>query len=1286
MKKLIFGSIALLALCCAVLTSCLVPPNGGSGNEGGDDPGRDNYSIVRSEESGNTMMSVREAYYAKYYLMLNIVSDDTEVTGKEIVMGETSRAITKQAKSLLEAAIAKESYKDGAGFIVYKSGDSFAVYWSDVYITDKAIDYFITEYINADAMNQKDGYVYTDVFSLSAYKKSDEAVLEEEYYAKIAEGLGADAAEALRNLYAIYDERLYMWEASLYDPGVGGYYYSNSALATQGYLPDLESTVQALRFIAQSGMLNNFGGSANDLRHVLPEEMVQSFINFAHSCQSSADGYYYHPQWGENISDLRQGRDLGWGVSLLSIFGEIPLYNTPSGVKGSLGAPGYSGTSSLTEKFGTGSVVTAVSRVMPCAVADRFSSEEKFTAYFNSFSWADPTVGSHEGSSYHPAGTLSGQTSQIKAAGLGELCIRLYDEMQERVQENLRAAGLPENGLWDPHNSYDAINGVMKITAMYSDLGGKINYAEQIMECVIEIILLEEEDFDGNTPTGGITVYNPWVSASAVLSNMNKFGSKEDVAYFRGIIRDNAADAISATMRKAVLFKRDDGSFGIYSSGKAPANQYGSPIAVKDSIEGDINGAGVISTGTLRTMSSTLKISEFIGWELLPMFYESDLDVYLDIMLNASPVVKDEIVLSNDPVGFEDDARGTTNSDISGVNLETYGGNFSVEADPVDPTNNALKLSTVYSDIGGDRITVSAVSQSAKTHCYVLEWDMYVDEIVGTPTVPFQIKLDDCFMLAFGYDSGRLELYSYSGTSGSSVTEKLGVSVKLGEWHKYRVEYYRLDDGTTATKIYVDDQLRAISNVYYGMHSGKAPKDTYQKAVIFATRTCNLTAYFDNIFMEKVDTPYVESPLESPERLKDFEDLPDGKMYDSINVATDGIASVVTDPDEGDKALRISGKGSVYVSASASSADPNCYVLDTQIYVEQGSGEVCRLLLAQTSSVPIVGYVITVEDDTAYVYELTKNGANVDVLGEIVGSFNTEEWVDLSVEYYRYQRKAIVTVDGETVVSEAFYRLAYLGKDYMQLSIVMDNGTVYFDDLLAERTEKAYVEDGVTIPDSDKTFPTGQSGTTTSAGIGFNGVFDFEDQELDATAVPGTSISPNGEVGNTVKVEEDPAGGDNQVLAFNTEYSASKGNSIKFTAYNGNADVVTLSFDFYFAAVGNSSGSRVNELSFKDANEKNIISFAFNYNGNSGMSFVEKEGTKKELFKGITMNEWHSLTITYDRTTGTALISIDGGEAVVSTAYSSEATYQNAVSYCSLLANQRTNEQLYIDNVNVVGN
>ena len=1280
MKKLTFGIVALMALCCAVLTSCLVTPTPEKPG------GRNNYVIIRSDESGNSMMDVRDAYFEGHEVMLNVFSDLEDPVDKEIVMGDTSRDITKKAKSLLASAIAKETYSDGAGFIIYKSGESYAVYWSDVYLTDMAIKYFCDEYVRVANLGHKDGYVYMDVFSLSAYKKSCEAILEEEYYAKIAEGLGADAAEALRNFYEIYDERLYMWEASLYDPGVGGYYYSNSALATQGYLPDLESTVQALRFIAQSGMLNNFGGSVNDLRHVLPEEMIQGFIDFAHSCQSSVDGYYYHPQWGENISDLRQGRDLGWGVSLLSIFGEIPLYNTPSGVKGSLGAPGYSNTSSLTEKFGTGSVVTAVSRVMPCAVADRFSSEEKFTAYFNSFSWADPAVGSHEGSSYHPAGTLSGQTSQIRAAGLGDLCIRLYDEMQERVQENLREAGLPENGLWDPHNSYDAINGVMKISSMYSDLGGKINYAEEIMECVIEIILLEEEDFDGNTPTGGITVYNPWVSASAVLSNMNKFGSKDEVAYFRGIIRDNAADAISATMRKAVLFKRDDGSFGIYSSGKAPGGQYGSPIAVKDSIEGDINGAGVISTGTVRQMCSTLKISEYIGLDILPMYYESDLDVYLDIMLNASPVIKDEIILSNDPIGFEEDARGTTNSDISGVSLETYGGNFTVAADPEDSANNALKLVTVYDEKNGDRIIVNAASQSAKASCYALEWDMYVDEINGTPTAPFQVKLDDCYMLTFRYDSGRLELYSYSGTSGSYKAEKLGVSVKLNEWHNFRIEYYHLDDGTAATKIYVDGKLRAISNVYYGMHNGKAPKDVYQKAVIFATRTCDLTAYFDNIFMEKVDTVYADAPLESPERVKDFDDLADGKMYDSVNVATAGIATIVTDPAESDKALKISGKGSVYVSASAGSANSNCYMLDTKIYVEQGSGEVCRLLLAQTSDVPIAGYVITVEGDTAYVYELSKNGANGDVIGELLGSFDTEEWVDLSIEYYRYQKKAIVSVDGETTVSEAFYKTANLGKDYMQLSIVMASGTVYFDDLIAERTEKAYVEGGVTIPDSDKTFPEGQKGTTTAAGFGFNGVFDFEDQDIDAIAVPGMVFTPNGEAGNTVKVEEDPNGGDNKVLGFSTEYSASKGNSVQFTAYNGGATTVTYSFDFYFAYVGNSSGSRVNELSFKDQNEKTIISFAFNYNGNAGMSFVEKDGTAKVLFKNITMNEWHNLTITYDRTTGTALISIDGGEAVVSTAYSSEATYQNAVSYCSLLANQRTNEQLYIDNVNVVGN
>ena len=66
---------------------------------------------------------------------------------------------------------------------------------------------------------------------------------------------GAGIADAFKQLYTLYTPALAEWFAKLYDPEVGGYYSTTSGHDTEGFGPDVEVTVQSLRFIESSGML-----------------------------------------------------------------------------------------------------------------------------------------------------------------------------------------------------------------------------------------------------------------------------------------------------------------------------------------------------------------------------------------------------------------------------------------------------------------------------------------------------------------------------------------------------------------------------------------------------------------------------------------------------------------------------------------------------------------------------------------------------------------------------------------------------------------------------------------------------------------------------------------------------------------------------------------------------------------------------------------------------------------------------------------------------------------------
>lgn len=56
--------------------------------------------------------------------------------------------------------------------------------------------------------------------------------------------VGKDAVQELEALYDIYDERLYIWMATLWEPEIGGFYFSLSARETEGFRPDINNCLQ----------------------------------------------------------------------------------------------------------------------------------------------------------------------------------------------------------------------------------------------------------------------------------------------------------------------------------------------------------------------------------------------------------------------------------------------------------------------------------------------------------------------------------------------------------------------------------------------------------------------------------------------------------------------------------------------------------------------------------------------------------------------------------------------------------------------------------------------------------------------------------------------------------------------------------------------------------------------------------------------------------------------------------------------------------------------------------
>jgi hypothetical protein len=152
-----------------------------------------------------------------------------------------------------------------------------------------------------------------------------------EKWKKLEEVTSPEFVEAMKDLYSIYDYELFEWVAKLYDPKIGGWYYSDSARDNEKcvwkekeytLLPDAESTCQALGFIGASGI--SLGKNYEDF---LPEVMKKEIGDYIYSLQDP-DGFFYHPQWGKNIGLSRRARDFNWSIGMLKRLGREKKYPT----------------------------------------------------------------------------------------------------------------------------------------------------------------------------------------------------------------------------------------------------------------------------------------------------------------------------------------------------------------------------------------------------------------------------------------------------------------------------------------------------------------------------------------------------------------------------------------------------------------------------------------------------------------------------------------------------------------------------------------------------------------------------------------------------------------------------------------------------------------------------------------------------------------------------------------------------------------------------------------------
>ena len=412
-------------------------------------------------------------------------------------------------------------------------------------------------------------------------------------WAESEQVLGEKVTNSLKDLYAFYGPNIYKWFVRLYEPEMGGFYYSDSARDTEGFLPDIESTTQVLEMVDGTGMTAECGGRIGD---VLPDDIRLSILHFAQGLQDPDDGFFYHPQWGKNIGQSRKGRDINSSVGVCMRMNGKPLYT--NGVERLRNA--------------TSSRATA-----PTSVPEYMTDVKKLDEYL-----ATLNVNYDSHSVGH---ALESQGTQLKATGMID---RVCDWLDAHQQEN---------GLWQPisERPYTALSGLLKIGSFYRIAGRQMKHCDRMIDAAINVILCDDD------PVFVILVYNPWGGLRYALMNMksaNKTAAENgdpapyDIEAALNRIRERAPEMIAKTIEKLKKFQKPDGSFSYEQKRSAPTTQ-GVPVSL-GVYEGDVNGTAL----AMNTMSGT--VFEVLGISRVPLYGPADLDNFISIIKAQQPPKK----------------------------------------------------------------------------------------------------------------------------------------------------------------------------------------------------------------------------------------------------------------------------------------------------------------------------------------------------------------------------------------------------------------------------------------------------------------------------------------------------------------------------------------------------------------------------------------------------------------------------------------------------------------------
>lgn len=1048
MKKIL--SLILTVSACVLLFAC------------SDDSNKNTPSNTQKGEVVQIVFNgeIDEDIYEKLYTAIfyemeaapKLVDDTAAVTQREIVIGNTNRAISAQGYKALKR-IEKENESHSA-YVIYSDGSSLAfAYEDDEYGLDATlladVNYFLENlYIAYTSATLEKGILYQGSLDPIAYQKELDQKERDKQWATLSAVAGKEVVEATKAYYAMFSDKLISWMADLYDPERGAFYFSNSGRNTEGYLPDIEATYDILSMIENSGMVDHVGGSYANL----PKPFLQKMAAWVKGLQDP-NGYFYHPQWGKELTDTkpnRRSRDLSYGMAIMNAGGLTPTYRTPSGIDGDYtlndgtvvdkeGNP-VQAASALTSRLITPMSV-AVSHVVPTSetyVADYLRDAVSFEAYLYSLDL--------KGDSYVVGNKLSNQVSEIKQRDK-ELSGALVPIMEKWLIEFQN----PKSGTWDwtsesdpSYSVYNGVNGVLKLLTLFNNLG--IEYPNPIPAANTIVKALYADESKVNSVCH---VYNTWFALDDLFENLiehskNISETNKIISEIRASLRADAPELIDLSAKKVAQFIKEDSSSS-FARNESSATSQGMRVCVPHTNEGDTNATLINTFGTLNHMFSVL------GWEKPSMFGKADYYTFFNIIESQGNIIKDEEP-PLEPIDFESDTLNQTPGTVNLDKCNSSGDKIVIEDPTGSGKGNVLKYESKPD--GHDSLFIPCQSANLTASCYIFESDLYFStEQEGYFS---RIYIDTSYTIGILIYDGIIHFIDTTTTASNRFEQDLGFTAKLEEWFNLRIEYYAGDVETVRMKVYLNGECVAVSDSFNDEGYG-VPRPFYAQAKIEAFTGAEMTVLLDNLLVNKSNTVYKEESdpdgkllvnvdhKDRDEIKYDFEEsaenvLPEGWSKNENTVAT--LTQL-----NGSKALNLTGNDfSVSLPMNRRTKDAKTVMFDADITF--GSADENSYLELYFYDSGIMGTGIL----KMWMVPTVVNGETIMMLHEASGGIKglaikgTEmkfgETHRLTIDYYEEKDAALIYIDGNLVAfssaDEAYANRGGTGR----ISLSAKNGSI----------------------------------------------------------------------------------------------------------------------------------------------------------------------------------------------------------------------------------------------------